>query len=57
MTASDLYMRYTDSDGNSHVMEHRVWDAKLFEAARKDDYARLGGIAEVITRHEYRLTR
>lgn len=30
MNGRDLYLRHTDSKGNSHVARHRVWDAERF---------------------------
>lgn len=37
MLARDLYMRHTDGNGVTYVMQHRVWDAKRFiEAQTKD---------------------
>lgn len=33
MSARDIYMRHTSPEGNSYVMEHRVWDAQRFIAS------------------------
>lgn len=40
LVSRDIYLRHTDADGKSRVVEHRVWDADRFiasqeEAARK----------------------
>ncbi|MFZ3012154.1 MAG: hypothetical protein WA045_00480 [Nitrospira sp.] len=55
MISKELHMRYTSKDGKSHVVEHRVWDEALFVATRQAEQKALGGSAEVITAHEYRL--
>ena len=34
-----IWMRYTDNDGGSHVMEHIVWDKDLFLSRRADEAA------------------
>lgn len=33
MVGQDLYLRHTDENGRSHVVEHRVWDAETFLTA------------------------
>ena len=43
-TSNSLYMRYTDKDGASHVMEHRVWDAERFVRSVRAQAAKDGGI-------------
>jgi hypothetical protein len=59
----DLYMRHTNTAGQSWVIEHRVWDAERFVAAQrsaaeklnadvKGDRPRLAK-AEQITRDNY----
>lgn len=53
LTSSDLYMRYTDKEGASHVMHHRVWDGARFVRARQEEHAKEGGRAERITRDQY----
>jgi hypothetical protein len=37
MTGHEIYVRYTSESGATHAMEHRVWDAARFMAARKAD--------------------
>lgn len=33
MTGNDLYLRITNSKGESHVQHHRVWDAARLTAS------------------------
>lgn len=42
----DIFMRYTGGDGKSYVQFHRVWNADLFEAARRDESSKLA-LAEI----------
>lgn len=39
MVGFDLFIRHTDTDGNSVVRMHRVWDKERFIAARQDEAA------------------
>jgi hypothetical protein len=63
MVCREVYVRHTSTDGKSHVVEHRVWDAKLFIASQvaiadklnagvEGDGKRLAK-AEQITRDQY----
>ena len=36
-SSRDIYLRYTDVDGNVYVRDHRVWDAALFLASQEAD--------------------
>jgi hypothetical protein len=49
----NLYMRYRSKEGAQHVMEHRVWDADIFVAARQAEAREKGGVAEPISREQY----
>lgn len=42
----DIFMRYTGGDGKSYVQFHRVWNADLFEAARRAESSKLA-LAEI----------
>lgn len=41
MTARDIFVRHTATDGTSTVQQHRVWDAERFMAARQADAVKL----------------
>lgn len=45
-TTRDCYVRYTDKEGRSRVVAHRVWDADRFIEARKAEAAKEGGKAD-----------
>ena len=61
--ARAIWMRYTNQDGKSHVVEHQVWDKDIFLATREDEAAgeRARGNtkvkAEQITQEQYRSER
>jgi hypothetical protein len=63
MVCREVWIRHTSTDGQSHVFEHRVWDAERFIASQqaaaqklnadvKGDGKRLAN-AEQITRNQY----
>lgn len=63
MVCREVYVRHTGTEGASHVMEHRVWDAERFIASQQQaakalndkvegDGKRLAK-AEQITRDQY----
>lgn len=41
----DIYVRHTDKDGGACLLQHRVWDAEKFMAARKAEALKAGGKA------------
>jgi hypothetical protein len=59
MVCHDLYLRHTDKEGNTVIVEHRVWDSELFIAAQQAAAAKEGGksAVEVVTRDDYLATR
>jgi hypothetical protein len=67
ITTHDIYMRYTDASGKTHVQEHRVWDSTRFVAARaadakaenakEKDEEKRRHYAEQITEEQYRKER
>lgn len=64
MAGFDLFMRHTNTDGKSHVQQHRVWDKQRFLDARSADAAQLNAKegskkakAEHITQDQYRKER
>lgn len=67
LVSRDVYLRHTDADGKSRVVEHRVWDADLFIASQqqaaakvnadqKGDAPRLAAVQQ-ITQDQYRKER
>jgi hypothetical protein len=63
MVCREVYLRHTSTDGQRHVVQHRVWDADRFIASQaraaqalndavKGDGKRLAK-AEQITREQY----
>lgn len=67
LTTHDVHMRYTASNGKTHVQEHRVWDSARFVTARieeakalnakEDDATKRQHKAEQITESQYRSER
>lgn len=66
----DVYVRHTNTDGKSHVMNHRVWDAQRFMASQQSAVEKLNAEAcnakppkpalakcEQITEDQYRKER
>lgn len=53
LITTELYMRYEDKGGHSHVMHHYVWDSALFVATRQKEARQNGGSAQPITREQY----
>lgn len=37
ISGRDIYVRHTDTNGKSHVEQHRVWDRDRFIASRQAD--------------------
>lgn len=50
MIGRDVYLKYTDKDGNSFTQYHRVWDIGLFMAAREDECRKNGGKVEQVVK-------
>lgn len=48
MPVRDIWVKYTDKDGNSHTSHHRVWDVGLFLTAREAEAAKTGGKVEQV---------
>lgn len=63
----DLWLRHTGTDGKSHVMQHRVWDADRFVASQQAAVAKVNADqkgdakhtarVEQITEEQYRAER
>lgn len=51
----EIYIRYTDKEGKTHVASHFVWDAPRFVDARRAEAKKEGGkaSAEQITKEQY----
>lgn len=45
MNGREIYLRHTSADGNTHVTQHRVWDAERFLAARRREAEKLNADA------------
>jgi len=48
MLGRDIWVKYTDKDGKSHVMHHVAWDVGRFMEARQIEAAKLGGKVEQV---------
>lgn len=71
LAGRDIFLRHTATDGKSHVLLHRVWDAERFIAAQQQSAANLNRDAvsqgakptaclakvEQITEEQYRTER
>ena len=62
ITGRDLYVRITDSKGNSHINHHRVWDGMRFFERLQEDYRKAIDPAErckveMATEAEYKANR
>jgi hypothetical protein len=53
LTARDIYLRHTDKDGESHVQEHRVWDAERFLSSQQAAASKEKGSVQLSTREVY----
>lgn len=51
--ARDLYLRYTDAKGKSHIKEHRVYGDGFFDAQILE-HAKVGTQVQLATKQEYR---
>jgi hypothetical protein len=59
MVGLDVWLRHTDKDGRSHVMQHRCWDRERFVQSQRDAARKQGGLADVqqITPEQYKKER
>ena len=48
MLGRDIWVKYTDKDGKSHVSHHVAWDIGLFMETRKAEAAKEGGQVEQV---------
>lgn len=48
MQGRDIWVRYTDREGRSHVSYHRVWDVGLFLSKREEEAGKIGGKVEQV---------
>lgn len=49
----DIYIKYTDKDGQTWNQHHRVWDAEKFVQSTQASYKKIDGKIEVITKQEF----
>lgn len=51
----DLWLRHTGTDGKSHVMQHRVWDAARFLASQQAAVAKVNADQKSDAKHTARV--
>lgn len=57
LSGQDVYLKYTEKSGKSHVDQHRVWDIDAFYRAQLSAAAAVGGGIAPATEADYRRER